>query len=309
MKKILSLLVALFCILSMLTACGEKENLSAPSDGPNTSGSVSTYEGFVDQLKADSQYRSWGYSGYDAEVFYSYEIESYETDTYFYYSVVCDTENIDWLVRYIPDSAEDTLQVFCDGKWIDCITMFTVEEQFRKGNHDRLLAILTVGGDPTDNTMDVFGTTYNSKRVAVEDGVYVDYLCNETKWSSAVITTRGGEMAVFDGFVFADSPTEGSRIFAAMGAESDEALVCHIMASGSMEPALMIDQLYCFKKDASVDVGDVVLAREQTHGFYFAHRVARITADGGYILRGDVTGMDDTYVFQPQDILGVLVSD
>lgn len=309
MKKITALLIALFCILSMLTACADKNALSAPSEGPNTSGSVSTYEGFVEQIKADTKYRSWGYSGYDSGVFYTFEIESYETDTYFYYSVICDAANIDWLARYIPDNAEDTLQVFCDGKWIDCITMFTVEEQFRKNNHDRLLGILAMGGDSTDNTIDVFGTTYNSKRVSVEDGVYVDYLYNETKWSSAVITTRGGEMAVFDGFVFADSPTEGSRISAAMGAESDEALICHYMASGSMEPALMVDQLYCFEKGASVDVGDIVLARDQTYGFYVAHRVARITGDGGYILRGDVTGMDDTYVFQPQDILGVLVSD
>ena len=309
MKKITALLIALFCILSMLTSCGEKESLSVSSEGSNISGSVSTYEGFVEQIKSDSQYRSWGYSGYDSGVFYTYEIESYETATYFYYSVICNAANIDWLVRYIPGSEEDTLQVFCDGKWIDCITMFTVEEQFRKNNHDRLLAMLCVDGDSTDNTIDVFGTTYNSKRVAIEDGVYVDYLCNETKWSSAVITAGSDEMAVFDGFVFANAPAEGSRISAAIGAESDGALICHFMASGSMEPALKVDQLYCFEKDASVNVGDVVLAYAADYQVYIAHRVAQITADGGYILRGDVTGIDDPGVFRPEDILGVLVSN
>ena len=259
-------------------------------------------------LSSDAAYKSWGFWGESGDTTYEYRIESYETDSLLYYSVVCEAEDKDWLIRYDPTDPNSTLETLYGGKWLRCVLDISVDDYFRKPHYDRYLALLLSDGEAVDQSATVYSETYDAKRITPEENVSIDYLCRDGKWDAVALTLGSDGTAVFDGFTFADAPTAESRFAAYLDAPADEQQITTYIVSGSMEPALNIGKLYRFAPTDTLQVNDIVLAYSEEYQSYITHRVVA-AAGGGYALRGDNSGADDNEIFTSEQILGVLVND
>lgn len=77
-----------------------------------------------------------------------------------------------------------------------------------------------------------------------------------------------------------------------------------VIASGSMEPALAVDDVILNHAQDSYQVGDVVTYE---HGASLTtHRIVEIT-DDGYITQGDANNAPDPDPVQPEDVVGRVV--
>lgn len=80
--------------------------------------------------------------------------------------------------------------------------------------------------------------------------------------------------------------------------------------SGSMEPAIPTDSLYVVDTlDEQPEQGDILLY-ESTDGGRVTHRVVDVTADGGYITKGDANDAPDqtrdAEAVRPEQVIGVV---
>lgn len=83
--------------------------------------------------------------------------------------------------------------------------------------------------------------------------------------------------------------------------------------SGSMSPAVNPGELYFFERtDASLlKTGDIVLAYSDTCETYdyVIHRIVEIREDRtGFVLKGDNTHVNDSDIYNGENILGALIS-
>lgn len=77
-----------------------------------------------------------------------------------------------------------------------------------------------------------------------------------------------------------------------------------IVLSGSMEPALHVDDLIVVRAQEAYSVGDVVTF--ESGGSLVTHRIAGETAEG-FVTRGDANNADDGAPVAPGDIVGRVV--
>lgn len=78
-----------------------------------------------------------------------------------------------------------------------------------------------------------------------------------------------------------------------------------VVASGSMEPALSVDDLIVSHRQADYAVGDIITFR--SGGSLTTHRVTAVT-EAGYGTRGDANNADDPAVTPPEAVVGRVVA-
>lgn len=77
-----------------------------------------------------------------------------------------------------------------------------------------------------------------------------------------------------------------------------------IVISGSMEPALMIDDMIIARQSDSYAVGDIIVFRSAD--IFVTHRVETVT-DEGYITKGDANNIADSDPVARGDVYGRVV--
>lgn len=77
-----------------------------------------------------------------------------------------------------------------------------------------------------------------------------------------------------------------------------------VIASGSMEPALQVDDLIFSHAQPSYQPGDIITFRTQTS--LTTHRIAAVTGEG-YITKGDANNAADPDPVPPEAVLGRVV--
>ena len=78
-----------------------------------------------------------------------------------------------------------------------------------------------------------------------------------------------------------------------------------------MSPAVNPGELYFFERtDASLlKTGDIVLAYSETYEMYIVHRIVEIREDKtGFVLKGDNINVNDSDIYNGENILGALIS-
>ena len=79
-----------------------------------------------------------------------------------------------------------------------------------------------------------------------------------------------------------------------------------VVASGSMEPALHVNDLIVTKAEDAYAVGDIVMFYDDADGIYITHRIVAVAA-AGYTTKGDANSGTDGIV-APGDIVGKTVA-
>lgn len=78
-----------------------------------------------------------------------------------------------------------------------------------------------------------------------------------------------------------------------------------IIISGSMEPAINVNDLVIYKEKDNYQVGDVVIFENFGGKSLTTHRIVGIAEDG-FITRGDANNTEDLYHVNPVDIFGAV---
>ena len=306
MKKI-GLFALILCLMLSLCACGGGSG--GKKSGAKTTENAKSCDDLLDLLRSDSPYRAWTFSGEEDGQEMTLLVETYTTADYTYFSLICEEEGIDWIIRYNPDNPNETLQTTYKGGWVSCVETGDVESAFRKENVDRFYSIIITEGDLTDTTTMIDGKDYDSKRLTLEDDIYVDYVCRDGAWDAVALTARGDGTAIYENFVFADKPTKDSRLYDYLKADVDKSIVAMRIASDSMYPAFGVDDLCYFRKvdTDTLAVGDVVLFL-LGEDMYAAHRIIEI--DGyQFYLKGDANSMPNEDPTHAAYILGVWINE
>jgi signal peptidase I len=77
-----------------------------------------------------------------------------------------------------------------------------------------------------------------------------------------------------------------------------------IVLSGSMKPAIDVNDAVIVHKERNYEVGDVIMFREKAD-YYTTHRIVQVES-AGYITRGDANNIDDEQISKKQ-IIGKVV--
>lgn len=327
MKKILSCIILIGFVLSMC-ACGENAtldhpNASAVSESKTESGNesdASTLESFLKSYHADAKYKSCkGHVRSRDASFEDFSLEIYESDTYTYCSFISKADGIDYVMRYSPASQDESIETLYNSQWVKYVDGRSYLRSIPE-NYAILLNAIFSGFDIEDGAVEINGEKFESKSGVCRytighdtDAVLVNFLFRNGKWDSFALSDLNQDqtttvMAIYEDFVFSDTPSEDSRLYTCLNASTDDQIVAYEMISDSMYPALKAGGLYFFRKTdiSSLKIGDIVLAYRDSESYYIAHRIVEIKDDGaGFILCGD-QGISNDEVYPPQNIIGVL---
>lgn len=327
MKNLLLFIFVISLALSMC-ACGkdltaDTQSSSSAPEISNAESDASAFEGFWEKYSPDKNYKSWKYRQYDENTLNgAFSIEIYETDNYTYFSYINQAKKADYIIRYSPDSPDDTVEALCNSKWVKCVNG---SRSFGIGSSSILSNALLAEGDTEDGSFEIGGETFKSKHGYREvdyhgdtDGFYVDYLFRNGKWDAIAISNdRSGQssqssVVLFEDLDFSDTPSENGRLYSCLHASADDQITASLQFSESMYPTLRAGELYYFQKTdvSSLKAGDIVLAYSEDDQFYMILRIVEIKDGGaGFILRGDQNISNQEEVFLPQNILGVLTEN
>ncbi len=324
MKRIFAVLLVFCMSLLVFTGCSSSSDNSAiPQNNPignvaqpNTPQasvtSSATYEDFLTYLRSDYAFKSFRFYGEDGNIVQDYYIEIYSDVSYSYFSLISETEKLDYIIRYNTNySAGDKPCIFAEGEWVNNIgDMNSFDVQIA----ENILSIITTDGNAVDNTFDLHGKTFPCKQILTDNNIYIDYLCRDGKWDAVSISSvEDGYTMILENFRFADAPSSDSRIALTLNAPENNEVTYYKITSNSMYPALEMGQTYRFEKVDfnTIEVGDIVLANYKQDGFSFtlAHRVVEITNEG-LILCGDANNsINDPYPYTEDNVYGVLVEE
>lgn len=328
MKRIFAILLIACMSLLVFTACNSSDDSGkAPVSVPNTPDTQTqtqaenldivenpnaTYENFLSYIRTDAPYSSFRCYGEDSVSTHDHYVETYTANGLNYFSLVCEDEGIDYIIRYnTAHKTGDFPEIYADGEWINTKNDMNT---FHTGINETLYSIILSDNSVTDNSIELYGETYTSKQASLENGIYVDYLCRNDKWDAVSISSvETDDTMIFENFHYSSTPSTSSRIAKALEAEKNDNKTAYFVISGSMEPTLIMGQMYVFEKVDfnTIEVGDIVLANYKQDGFSFtmAHRVVEIT-DEGLILRSDAdNSINDPYSFTEDNVYGVLVEE
>lgn len=93
-----------------------------------------------------------------------------------------------------------------------------------------------------------------------------------------------------------------------LGGEEDPSIFGYtvaVIASGSMEPALQVDDLIFSHAQPVYQTGDIITFR--TENSLTTHRIAAVTGAGCYITKGDANNAADPDPVPPEAVLGRVV--
>lgn len=80
-----------------------------------------------------------------------------------------------------------------------------------------------------------------------------------------------------------------------------------VVASGSMEPALEINDFIVTKAQEEYEIGDIIMFYDETRGAYVTHRIILVSGDM-YATRGDNNNTPDDFSVPKRAVVGKVVS-
>lgn len=79
-----------------------------------------------------------------------------------------------------------------------------------------------------------------------------------------------------------------------------------VVVSGSMEPALSVNDLIVTHAEEEYAVGDVIMFYDASRGEYVTHRIV-LASGAGYATKGDANNAQDAFTVPPSAVVGKVV--